>query len=543
MSKKDGMSRRHFVSSLALTGAGLTIVPRHVLGRGLQAPSDTVNLAIVGIGGMGASNAQALFGHTNLVAFCDVDDTLLENKIQQWQREAAAPPAGARQGGAGARGGGAGGGGRQGATPPPAPAWKDFGVSKAQTEANAKWALAPIAERRKKFLDEQLPKLKKYRDYREMLAKQTDIDGIVVATPDHMHAIIASAAMDVGKHVYVQKPLCWSVHEARYLAKKAADKKVVSQMGNQGHSNDGARRGQDYLTSGVLGEIREVHVWTNRPLGYWPQGVPRPSALNVDPATLNWRSDALDKRLAAAMFANIPVPRTLDWDLFLGVAPKVEYHPIYHPFAWRGWVDYGQGALGDMGAHLVDHPVWGLKLGLPTTIETISTPFNKVTYPNATTTYYEFAARQGMPAVKMVWYDGGLLPPRPAEMGEEKLNPTGGVLYIGSKGKMLQDTYGENPRLLPYDLHNSTGAPAEKMPRIPHSSAGHEMNWVNAIRGKEEISSPFSYASHLTEIMLLGVAALRAGTKLHYDGANMKVTNNAAANQFLTREYREGWKL
>jgi hypothetical protein len=544
MKKQDGassgVSRREFFSTVALTGAGLTIVPRHVLGRGFQAPSDIVNIGIVGVGGMGGSNAQALFGHTNLVAFCDVDDAYMETKIQSWRTAAAAPPPAARQGGAGAAGTAAGGGGRQGATPP-APAWQNFGASKLQTEANAKWAMDAMPARRQKFLDQQLPKLKKYRDYREMLAKQTDLDGIVVATPDHMHAIIASAAMDLGKHVYVQKPLCWSVHEARYLAKKAADKKVVTQMGNQGHSNDQARRGQEYLMSGVLGEIREVHVWTNRPLGYWPQGVPRPSALNVDPSTLRWNADSLDKRLASSMFANIPVPRTLDWDLFLGVAPKVEYHPIYHPFNWRGWVDYGQGALGDMGAHLVDHPVWGLKLGLPTTIETISTPFNKMTYPNATTTYYEFAAREGMPAVKMVWYDGGLLPPRPAEMGEEKLNPTGGVLYIGSKGKMLQDTYGENPRLLPYDLHNSTGAPAEKLPRIAHQS--HEMNWVNAIRDKDVTSSSFSYASHLTEIMLLGIAALRAGTKLHYDGANMKVTNNAAANQFLTREYREGWKL
>jgi predicted dehydrogenase len=534
----SGMSRRTFVSTIA-AGAGLTIVPRHVLGRGFQAPSDTVNVAIVGIGGMGGSNAQALFGLQNLVAFCDVDDSLLEGKIQQWKTQAAAPPPGARQGGAGGRGGG--GGGRQGGAAPAEPAWKDFGTSAGQTAANGKWALEPLAARRQKFLDQQLPKLKTYRDYREMLSKQTDIDGVIVATPDHMHAIIASAAMDLGKHVYVQKPLCWSVHEARHLAKKAVDKNVVTQMGNQGHSQDDARRGQEYLMSGVLGEIREVHVWTNRPLGYWPQGVPRPAALNVDPTTLRWNADSLDKRLAASMFANVPVPRTLDWNLFLGVAPEVPYHPVYHPFNWRGWVDYGQGALGDMGAHLVDHPVWGLKLGLPTTIETISTPFNKATYPDATTTYYEFAAREGMPAVKMVWYDGGLLPPRPAEMGEEKLNPTGGVLYIGTKGKMLQDTYGANPRLLPYDLHNSTGAPTEKLARIAHEN--HEMNWCNAIRGKDQISCPFSYASHLTEIMLLGIAALRAGTKLHYDGANMRVTNNAAANDVLTREYRAGWKL
>ena len=290
--------------------------------------------------------------------------------------------------------------------------------------------------------------------------------------------------------------------------------------------------------SGVLGEIREVHVWTNRPYAYWPQGVPRPSST---PGPAAWNNPGLMGRLANAMAGDYPVPDTLSWDLFLGVAPYVAYHPVYHPFNWRGWVDWGQGALGDMGAHLIDHPVWGLNLGLPSTIETLSTPFNGASYPAATTTYYDFPARDGMPALKMIWYDGGLLPARPEEMGDVALDPGGGVLYIGSNGKMLQDTYGANPRLLPVDLHNSTGAPAERLPRIPHQS--HEMNWVNAIRGREEVSCPFSYATHLTEIMLLGIAALRANAKLEYDGAAMRVTNKADANEFLTREYRAGYSL
>jgi predicted dehydrogenase len=223
------------------------------------------------------------------------------------------------------------------------------------------------------------------------------------------------------------------------------------------------------------------------------------------------------------------------------VAPEVEYHPLYHPFNWRGWVDWGQGALGDMGAHLIDHPVWGLKLGLPTVIETTSTPFNGVCYPHATTTYYEFPARSGMPAVKLTWYDGGLTPPRPEEMGEERLNGEGGILYVGTKGKMLQNTYGRSPRLLPESLHGSYGRPAEKLPRIPHEE--HEMNWVDAIRGRAQASCPFDYAAHLTEIMLLGIVSLRANRKIHYDAANMRVTNDADANEFLTREYRRGWSL
>jgi predicted dehydrogenase len=374
-----------------------------------------------------------------------------------------------------------------------------------------------------------------------MLELQPEIDAVIVATPDHMHAVIASAAMDLGKHVYVQKPLCWSVHEARHLARRAAETGVVTQMGNQGHSRDDARRGQEYILSGALGDITEVHVWTNRPLGYWPQDVPRPAPLAGNAGELGWGNGELIQRLANSMSGSFPVPDQLSWDLFLGVAPDVDYHPIYHPFNWRGWVDWGQGALGDMGAHLVDHPVWGLKLGLPTTIETVSTPFNGVSFPGATTTYYEFPAREGLPPVKLVWYDGGLMPPRPEELGEERVDPGGGVLYVGTRGKMIQETYGADPRLLPMERHNSFGAPPERLPRIPHQS--HEMNWVNAIKGTDEISSPFSFASHLTEIMLLGVVALRAKAKLHYDGENMRVTNNAEANDLLTRVYRDGYSL
>jgi predicted dehydrogenase len=545
---ENDVSRRDFVATTAAAAAGFMIVPRHVLGRGMQAPSDKLNIATIGINGMGGNNTAQVMSE-NIVAICDCDFGLMENRLKRW-RDSLTPPQTQPQTGGG--GGGRQGGAGQGAGAAPArPQFQSFGPSKAQQAANAKWATTPESERVRAFVETQLPKLAKYRDYREMLEKQKDIDAVIIATPDHMHAVIASAAMSLGKHVYVQKPMCWSVHEARHLAKKAAETKVVTQMGNQGHSQDDARRGQEYLASGVIGDVREVHVWTNRPLAFWPQGVPRPAALPESTTPLRWNNTGLQRRLAAARNAEkVAVPDSLSWDLFLGVAPDVEYHPLYHPFNWRGWVDWGQGALGDMGAHLVDHPVWGLKLGLPTEIETSATPFDRAIgcFPNATTTYYQFPARNGMPAVKLTWYDGGLTPPKPEEMGEEAFNGEGGILYIGSKGKMLQNTYGARPRLLPVEKHNDYGAPRERLVRVPHQN--HEMNWVNAIKGKDEISCPFSYAAHLTEIMLLGVVSLRAGKKIYYDPDKMTVTNNQAAgnnlpvpNDLLTRVYRAGYSL
>jgi predicted dehydrogenase len=501
-SSDSTIPRRTFIQQTAAAAAGLTIVPRHVLaGGGRAAPSDTFNVAGVGVGGMGRSNLINLASQ-NIVALCDIDWGYADKALGRLESGAAEAE------------------GR---------------IAASTTEKERQTRTERAGNMR--ALATKVPQAKRYTDFRKMLDQQKDIDGIVVATPDHMHATIALAAMDVGKHVYVQKPLCWAVSEARALMQKAASTKVVTQMGNQGHSMDDARKAIEYIWSGAIGEVREVHVWTNRPLGYWPQGVPRPEKYEGDLSELKWNGEGVQKRLAHAM-GSYPVPDTVSWDLFLGVAPQITYHPIYHPFNWRGWTDWGVGALGDMGAHLIDHPFWALDLGYPTSVETVSTPFNKASYPLATTTYYDFPARGDKPPVRLTWYDGGLLPPKPLELEEGELDKGGGVMFVGSKGKLLHDTYGLNPRLLPTSLHEAVGTPPQKLPRIPVS---HEMNWVQAAKGEAEASSPFSYAARLTEVMILGIVALRAGSKIAYDGENMRVTNNAAANDLLRREYRTGW--
>jgi predicted dehydrogenase len=529
MSKESGkesakpsaaLSRRQFMTNVGVTGAGFAIVPRHVLGKGFVAPSDRLNVACVGVGGQGRANLINLASQ-NVVALCDVDWDYAGKALDRLDADIAIARA------------------RLAATPGK-PAADDAGRPlPALTDLERSRSAAQI-DGMLRLKNEHLPKAARYKDYREMLDRERSIDGVIVATPDHMHASIALAAMDLGKHVYVQKPLTWSIAEARRLAKRAKETQVATQMGNQGHSWDDARTAVEYVWAGAIGDVREVHVWTNRPLGYWPQGIPRPEALKAgDP--LKWNGPGVTARLANAMAGAFPVPDTLSWELFLGPSPHVDYHPIYHPFNWRGWVDWGVGAIGDMGAHLIDHSMWALDLGYPTTIETVSTPFNAACYPHATMTFYEFPARAGKPPVKLTWYDGGLLPPKPVELVGEELNKGGGALLVGSKGKLLHDTYGRHPRLLPVALHNSFGTPPQKLPRIPDEN--HEMNWADAAKGKTAASCPFEYAARLTEVMLLGIVSLRAGKKIAYDAANMRVTNDDAANEYLRRTPRSGWTL
>src|SRR5881296_483314 len=299
MSKQKEISRRAFLASAAASGAACAIVPRNVLGRGFTPPSDMLNIAAVGVGGMGRSNLINLASQ-NIVALCDVDWRYADKgfdridiDIERLKKRIELP-----------------------APPQPGESSVPFDPVKAQARIDGMLKLKSV----------HLPKATRYTDYREMLDRQKDIDAVVVATPDHMHAAIALAAMDLGKHVYVQKPLTWSVAEARQLARRAKETKLATQMGNQGHSFDEARMAVEYVWAGAIGDVREVHIWTNRPI--WPQGVPRPEPLKVSADTLRWNESGLDARLAAAMAGSFSAPDTLAWDLFLGGAPNVDYHPV-----------------------------------------------------------------------------------------------------------------------------------------------------------------------------------------------------------------------
>lgn len=500
--RKNQMSRRKFVQGTTTAAAAVMIVPRHVLGgRGYRAPSDTLNFAVIGAGGQGASDATELvMGGENLVALADVDFGYVDREVARRTKD--------RNGN-------------------PVPAFAK--------------------------LQEAYSKAKRHTDFRRMLEEQTDIDAVVIATPDHLHAVAAKRAMERGKHVYVEKPLTYSVHEARVLRETAKRTGVVTQMGNQGHSSEGARLINEWIQAGIIGEVRDVHVWTNRPI--WPQGVPRPVKMERPPEAQRWNQRGLSRELAVTMAGDYPAPEGLNWDLYLGPGPVVAYHPVYHPFNWRGWLEWGTGALGDMAAHLVDHPYWALNLTYPTTIEATSTPWGlddkgkPASYPLATKVVYQFPARGKQPPVTMTWYDGGLMPARPEVLPDDvALIPGGGVIFVGKKGILMHETYGANPRLFPATLMEKAKAVPQKMPRIEvgdNKQALHRLNWAKAIKEKKPTSCPFEYAAPLTEVMLLGIVALRTGQgkKLVYDGENGRITNIDDANQYLHRVYRNGWSL
>jgi predicted dehydrogenase len=429
-------------------GAGLafTIVPRHVLGRGFRAPSDTLAIACIGVGGMGRNDVRGVSGE-NLYALCDVDT---ERAAESFRR---------------------------------------------------------------------FPQAKRYEDFRILLDREwRNIDAVTVSTPDHTHAAAALLTLGLGKPTYCQKPLARTLGEVRALGAAARRAGVATQMGNQGHAGDGTRKIREWIDAGAIGTVREVHYWTNRPI--WPQALERPTEAHN-------------------------VPPELNWDLWLGPAPERPYHPAYAPFAWRGWWDFGTGALGDIACHAMDAAFWTLDLGYPERIEPESTTLYPETAPAASRVVYHFAAKGNRPAVRAVWRDGSFGPPAPSEIGPDEPWPTsgiGGQLWIGDDGKLVAGIYGEEPRLLDRARHAELVAspPPETYARSP----GVHDEWIAACKGGAPSGSPFDgHAGGLTEMVLLGVLATRMNRVLELDAATGTVTNVPVPEEWVTPPYREGWTM
>ncbi len=415
------------------------------------------------------------------------------------------------------------------------------GADLGQMESENIVALCDVDKNHAAHIFTKYPKAQQFTDYRQMLDQVKEIDGIVVATPDHHHAFAAMEGIKRGKHVYCEKPLTHSVWEARRLAAAADEAKVATQMGNQGQASEETRRLCELVWADAIGKVHEAHIWTDRPSQglfneYWPQGVARPTDTP-------------------------PVPATLDWDLWIGPAPMRPYNPAYLPFKWRGWWDFGTGALGDIGCHAMDPVFRALKLGAPLSVQGASTRVNQETYPLGSIVTYQFPARSdspqaincyfkglsgaaaggvAMPPCKLTWYDGGLRPPRPDGLPNGKQMGDNGRLLVGDNGFILNDT------IYPESRAKEVGEIPKTIPR----SGGHYKEWIAACKGGQPAGSNFDWAGPLAESVLLGNVALRVQLredltlyKLLWDSAALKFTNLDDANRFVRRDYRAGWSL
>lgn len=458
MTGKNQISRRQFMTG---TAAAMTfsIVPSHVLGgSGRTAPSDRINLAGVGVGGVGHGQLKSCDQqNAHIAALCDVDDEYADKSFRMW------------------------------------------------------------------------PQARRYRDYRKMLDSEKDIDAVYIGTPDHTHALITIAALRKSKHVCCVKPLNRTIDECRRVVKAAQQAKVATQVTASANSTETGCRTCEMIWDGAIGDVTEVHIWSNRPL--WPQGMTRPRGA--------------DK-----------IPDNFDWDLWLGPAKKRPFknewpkghlaleqvnvenvnrvrRAIYHPWNFRGWWDFGTGALGDMGCHHFNIPKRVLKLGHPLSVSATSSRIMDESAPLASIVTWEFPAREGMGPLKAVWYDGGLKPPRPAELENGQNLPQSGILYVGSKGKML------GTRIIPESKMKAYKAPPKTLQR----RSGTWGEWFEAMQGGQAATCRFDWAGPLSEIVLLGNIAIRTGKRIEWDGRNMQITNDRDANKYIKEPYHNGWSL
>ena len=369
------------------------------------------------------------------------------------------------------------------------------------------------------------PKAKVYKDFRIMLENQTDIDAVVVATPDHNHAVITMMAMKMGKHVYCQKPLTHTVYEARAITEAARKYKVQTQMGNQGRSSDEIRKLKEWIDDGAIGPVRELYAWTDRPIG----------------------GNAWDTfAVKAKSKEKPPIPDGLDWDLWLGPAKYRDYHPDYHPLTWRAWIDFGTGSMGDMGCHILDPAFYALELGAPSEIQATSTHYipeiESQTYPSASIVRMKFPKRGNHPELKLTWSDGRIQPPVPDEFSNGEQFTLSGAMLIGDNGKITHNSHGASGvKIIPEEKMLEYNQPKSYIPRV---NTSHEKDWIRACKDGNPASSSFDYGGPLTEMALLGMIAIRCkNEKLLWDSKNLRFKNNEKANSLLHKEYRKGWNL
>ncbi|HET7260114.1 MAG TPA: Gfo/Idh/MocA family oxidoreductase [Candidatus Acidoferrum sp.] len=507
---KSGVSRREFLGKTAAAAAGLTIVPRRVLGGpGYVPPSDKVNIAFIGVGAQGLRVMLHFLKEPDVqgVAVCDVNKSAAN--YPQWDTHEFCKSV---QSLLGVDSG-----------------WDWLSPDQPIQLTHSLRVTSGIAGREpcQKIVDGLYATQTRsgnykgcaaYTDFRELLEKQKDVDAVVVCTTDNLHAAVSIAAMKKGKHVFCQKPLTHTIYEARRMAEVARETGVATQIAVGNQASEATRLLCEWIWAGTIGPVREVYNWSNRP--FWPQGIERPKDSQK-------------------------VPDGLDWDLWLGPAEARPFNEEYLPFVWRGWSDFGCGALGDMGSYSYDTIFRVLKLEAPETVEASSTDRYAETYPMASIVRYNFPARGNMPAVKFNWYDGGLKPPRPDELEEGKTlthedEEGEGLLFVGDHGKILCGFNGSNPHLIPQSKMDSFVQPPKTLPRSP----GNEREWLNACKGdKTKPGANFEFTGVVTETLLLGNVATMTGERLHWDRAGMKVPNSDAAQKLISPERRKGWEI